>query len=200
MPLSEAFLSTLTARLRPLFPAGLFRTVLPSCLNDFTVVVLDDKKIKNAAKRLLARRGRPGKLFGGKILAAYLPASGLVVALAAEPDGEANDIRLIPCVMPLAGAAVQLPFVAPERKHTWHQFVIRTAQRGSLLGALERSAIHCGVLYPVPVYQQPAYGSAVSLPETERACAEVLSLPLHLGITPTDVDRVAEAVRAYFRG
>jgi Transposase DDE domain len=109
LPLAEAFLSGLTARLQPLFPQGLFRTQMPSCFNGLAVVVLDGKKIKKAAKRLLAARGRPGKLFGGKILAAYLPKDGLVVALAADPDGEANDIRLMPRLMPLATAAVAGP-------------------------------------------------------------------------------------------
>jgi hypothetical protein len=109
LPLAEAFLSGLTARLQPLFPKDLYRTTLPACLDDLAVVVLDGKTIKNAAKRLLATRGRPGKLSGGKILAAYLPADGLVVAMAADPDGEANDIRLMPRVMPLARAAVSGP-------------------------------------------------------------------------------------------
>src|SRR5262249_42933853 len=48
-------------------------------------------------------------LFGGKILVAYLPAQGLAVAMAADPDGEANDIRLMPRVMPLARQAVSGP-------------------------------------------------------------------------------------------
>jgi hypothetical protein len=109
LPLAEAFLSTLAARLRPLFPSGLYRTQLPPSLIGLTVVVLDGKKIKRAAKRLLATRGRPGKLYGGKLLAAYLPAEGLVVALAADPDGEANDIRLMPRALPLARAAVAGP-------------------------------------------------------------------------------------------
>lgn len=109
LPLAEAFLAGLTARLRPLFPAGLYRTALPDCLAGLAVVVLDGKKIKKAAKRLLVTRGRPGKLYGGKLLAAYLPAQGLVVALAADPDGEANDIRLVPRALPLARAAVGGP-------------------------------------------------------------------------------------------
>jgi dTDP-4-amino-4,6-dideoxygalactose transaminase len=122
----------------------------------------------------------------------------------------------------LARAPVQLPFVAPERTHTWHQFVVRTPQRDALKAALEKAGIHCGVLYPVPVYRQPAYvpelrrgepanvpnrprgesanAATLNLPETDRACAEVLSLPLHLGVTPGDVDRVAEAVQQFFRG
>jgi hypothetical protein len=109
LPLAEAFLSGLTARLRPLFPAGQHHTALPASLAGLLVVVLDGKKIKQAAKRLQATRGRPGRLYGGKILAAYLPAEGLVVAFAADPDGEANDIRLMPRALPLVRAAVAGP-------------------------------------------------------------------------------------------
>jgi hypothetical protein len=105
LPLSEAFLSALTARLRPLFPAGLYHSRLPACFDDLTVIVVDGKKIKKAAKRLLPTRGQPGKLFGGKILCAYLPAEGLAVAMAADPDGEANDAKLVPRLLPLAREA-----------------------------------------------------------------------------------------------
>jgi hypothetical protein len=49
LPLAEAFLSGLTARLRPLFPEGLYRTGLPRCLDGLAVVVLDGKKIKEVA-------------------------------------------------------------------------------------------------------------------------------------------------------
>ena len=106
LPLAEAFLAHLTAQLRPLFPTGLYRSELPNSLADLSVVVVDGKKIKRAAKRLLAVRGRPGKVFGGKLLVAYLPAEGLAVALAADPDGEANDIRLVPRLLPQVRAAV----------------------------------------------------------------------------------------------
>jgi hypothetical protein len=105
-PLAEAFLSALTARLRPPFPPGLYRTRLPACLAGLAGLAVGGKNIKNAAKRLLACRGRPGKLYGGKVLAAYLPAEGLAVALAADPDGEANDVRLVPRLLPLARDAV----------------------------------------------------------------------------------------------
>jgi hypothetical protein len=109
LPLAEAFLSALTARLRPLFPAGLSHARLPPCFAGLAVIVIDGKKIKKAAKRLLATRGRPGKLFGGKVLAAYLPKEGLAVAMAADPDGEANDAKLVPRLLPLARQAVAGP-------------------------------------------------------------------------------------------
>ncbi len=97
----------------------------------------------------------------------------------------------------LAGKGVVLPWVAPGRTHVWHQFVVRTPQRDELKAKLEQAEIFCGVLYPVPLHRQPAYAdSAVSLPETERACAEVLSLPLHPGLRAGAVAKVAAAVRA----
>src|SRR3954471_8155458 len=109
LPLAEALLSTLTARLAPLFPPALCRCDLPASLQRLAVVVLDGKKIKKAAKRLLACRGQPGKLFGGKVLAAYLPADGLAVALAADPGRGGHDIRLVPRVLPLCRGAVPGP-------------------------------------------------------------------------------------------
>jgi hypothetical protein len=109
LPLAEAFLAELTGRLRPLFPPGMRHHELPASLAALTVVIVDGKKIKRVAKRLLAVRGRPGKVFGGKLLAAYLPAEGLAVALAADPDGEANDIRLVPRLLPQVRACVAGP-------------------------------------------------------------------------------------------
>lgn len=98
----------------------------------------------------------------------------------------------------LAGGPVRLPVVAAGRTHVWHQFVVRTPQREALRLHLEAQGIHCGVLYPVPIHRQPAYHRAeLSLPETERACAEVLSLPLHGGLQAGDVDRVCDAVLAW---
>jgi len=73
------------------------------------VVHLDGKKIKRAAKRLKPLRGTPGKVFGGKLLAAHLPASGLVVATAADLDGEANDIKLVPEALERARAKIAGP-------------------------------------------------------------------------------------------
>ena len=79
---------------------------LPASLDGIEVVILDGKQIKDVAKRLLPVRGRPGKVIGGKILVAYLPRKGLAVAMAAERDGEANDIRLMPEAVPRARARV----------------------------------------------------------------------------------------------
>lgn len=100
----------------------------------------------------------------------------------------------------LAGADLALPTPLARRGHCWHQFVIRTPRRDELRAHLERSEILCGVLYPVPIHRQPAYyDAALSLPHTEQACSEVLSLPLHPGLRDEDVARVIEGVRDFLR-
>ncbi len=109
LPLAEAFLTTLTQRLRPLLPAAARPAALPASLDGLAVVVVDGKKIKRVAKRLLPTRNQPGKLYGGKLLVAYLPAEGVAVALAADVDGEANDIRSVPHLLPTVREVVAGP-------------------------------------------------------------------------------------------
>lgn len=99
----------------------------------------------------------------------------------------------------LKGSRLKLPSVAEGRTHCWHQFVVRTNRRDDLRAFLEKRNIICGVLYPVPVHRQPAYhDAALSLPHTEETCAQVLSLPLHPGLTGEMVARVAREVLNFF--
>jgi hypothetical protein len=96
LSLSLGFFEEATQRLGQVFPAAPPAVSLPPSLGGFTIVVGDGKTLKRVAKRLLPARGVAGKILGGKLLVAFLPARGLAVALAADPDGEANDCRLVP--------------------------------------------------------------------------------------------------------
>jgi len=94
---------------------------------------------------------------------------------------------------------LKLPALAADRTHCWHQFVVRSSRRDELKVHLEKKGIVCGVLYPVPVHRQPAYhDAALSLPQTEEACAHVLSLPLHPGLTDEDANRVVREIKIFF--
>jgi hypothetical protein len=104
--LSLAFMEEITERIQALLPPDVQAEPLPASLADMTIVMLDGKQIKRVAKRLKPVRGQPGKVIGGKILVAYVPATGLGVAMAADPDGEANDIRLMPEAIPRARARI----------------------------------------------------------------------------------------------
>lgn len=98
----------------------------------------------------------------------------------------------------LKGAPLTLPVVAEGRTHCWHQFVVRTPKRDELRSYLEKKGILCGVLYPVPIHRQPAYhDAALSFPHTEQACGEVLSLPMHPGLSDDDVARIIREVTGW---
>jgi hypothetical protein len=96
---STAFLGDGTARLRQLLPVQT-PAAIPRSLQAFRVTVLDGKAIKRVAKRLKLLRGVPGGLLGGKALVALELNTGLAVAMAAHPDGEGNELRLMPELVP----------------------------------------------------------------------------------------------------
>lgn len=100
----------------------------------------------------------------------------------------------------LRDAPLRLPTVGRDVVPVWHQFAIRVREREALREFLTASGIHCGVLYPVPLYRQPAYMlPGVSLQNTETACSDVLCLPLHPGLAPADVDRVCDEILRWCR-
>lgn len=96
---------------------------------------------------------------------------------------------------------VGTPGVAPGAVHVYHQYTVRVADdRDGFAKALaEEHGVDSGVYYPTPVHRLPSFGRASDLPETERAAAEVLSLPVHPGLEPGDVERIVNAVNTLAR-
>ncbi len=93
--LSQALLQEGTLRLQQVAAAPA-RTLVP-CVGGMKVVAFDGKKIKKLAKRLkVARRYTSGSLLGGKLLVALLLEWDLALAFNSTPDGEANDVPLVP--------------------------------------------------------------------------------------------------------
>ena len=96
------------------------------------------------------------------------------------------------------GDAVELP--ADEPGHVYHMYVVRTPRRSEIASALSEAGIATASYYTTPLHLQPALAflgyEPGSLPETERAAAENLALPLWAGISLEQQERVVEAVRA----
>jgi dTDP-4-amino-4,6-dideoxygalactose transaminase len=74
---------------------------------------------------------------------------------------------------------LQIPTPGPDVSHAFHQYTIRVNNRNRLIETLSENGINTGVYYPVPVHKLPSFNSVEVLPETEKACSEVLSLPVH---------------------
>lgn len=101
----------------------------------------------------------------------------------------------------LAGSGLRLPVTRSGSSHVFHLYVVRSAERESLRQHLQRAGIAAGIHYPVPVHKQPAYNSRfpVSLPITECAANEVLSLPIYPELGDADVGAVIDAVLGFCR-
>jgi len=101
----------------------------------------------------------------------------------------------------LSGLPLGLPIESPGAHHVYHLYVVRTPRRDALAKFLKGRGIATGIHYPVPAHRQPAveHLNAPSLPRTEEAVTEILSLPISAGHTDAEIDEVIDAVRAFFR-
>jgi dTDP-4-amino-4,6-dideoxygalactose transaminase len=101
----------------------------------------------------------------------------------------------------LAGGSVQSPVERAGVRHVYHLYVVRTPRRDALLERLTANGVAAGIHYPIPLHRQPAYASLgygeLSLPETERAAAEVLSLPMYPELTDEQLQHIASCVRSF---
>ena len=86
----------------------------------------------------------------------------------------------------------------PYARHVYHVYAIRTAERQKWRDFLQSRGIHTGIHYPIPVHLQEAYTDsrykAGDFPHSEKAAAEVLSLPMYPELTRQMQDQVTGAV------
>jgi dTDP-4-amino-4,6-dideoxygalactose transaminase len=91
---------------------------------------------------------------------------------------------------------VVVPPVREGSTHVYHQYTIRVeGDRDRMVQALrEEHGVGCGVYYPIPNHRLPSFKRELDLPETEKAAAEVLSLPVHPSLSDEDLNRIVSAV------
>jgi dTDP-4-amino-4,6-dideoxygalactose transaminase len=92
--------------------------------------------------------------------------------------------------------SVIIPQVKDGYGHVWHQYTIRVnggRDREAAVKHLNDNGVGTGVFYPVPCHQQGYVREMigeVSLPVTERLAREVISLPVHPGLTQADLEKI----------
>jgi dTDP-4-amino-4,6-dideoxygalactose transaminase len=97
------------------------------------------------------------------------------------------------------------PAEAARRKHVYHQYTIRVAnnKRDRVREALTAEGIASMIYYPEAMHQAPYFATraqkdeeAWAQPKSEKACDEVLSLPIGPRLTSADVERIAGVIKA----
>ena len=80
--------------------------------------------------------------------------------------------------------------------------MVRVPDRDRVRARLREQGIATGIHYPVPIHRQPALLDRFAgqrFPQADRACHEILSLPIFPQLSDSEVDRVAETLRAVLR-
>ena len=86
--------------------------------------------------------------------------------------------------------------------HVFHQFTVRITKkfgksRDKVADFLKQKGIETSVFYPLPIHKQKSYPEyhTQSFPVAEKAAEEVLSLPVHPGLTLQDGKIIINALR-----
>ena len=101
-------------------------------------------------------------------------------------------------------AELVLPEVATDCVSVWNQFTVRVrdGQRDAVQQSLAARQIGSAVYYPIPLHLQECFAflgyQPGSLPITEQACQEVLSLPIYGELTRGEQDQVVAALAEFY--
>ncbi|TDU03446.1 dTDP-4-amino-4,6-dideoxygalactose transaminase [Streptomyces sp. 846.5] len=179
------------------------------------VVTTTDDEVADRL-RLIRNHGMRGRyehlMPGSNYRLTELQAAIATVQLGRLP--EINRRRAAHAAQLTAGLADLPGLITPrqpaDRLHAWHQYTVRLtgeAQigRDALITALERDDIEASVFYPRLVFDYDCYREHPrivrdAVPRAELASTQVLSLPVHPGLTTADLDRVVISVRRALGG
>jgi dTDP-4-amino-4,6-dideoxygalactose transaminase len=99
-------------------------------------------------------------------------------------------------------AHVRTPAARADRFHIYHQYTIRAERRDELKRHLDARGVGSMVYYPLPLHLQPCFRplgySEGDFPESERAAAEVLSLPIYPELSEAQREEVCAAIEAFY--
>ncbi|MBT3834724.1 DegT/DnrJ/EryC1/StrS family aminotransferase [Candidatus Peribacteria bacterium] len=94
---------------------------------------------------------------------------------------------------------VEIPITRSECVHAWHQYTIRiSGDQNDAIEKLKSDEVGAAVFYPKPMYDHPCIqeklSAEYSLSVAEKACREVLQIPVHPLLNESDLERIVSAV------
>jgi len=93
------------------------------------------------------------------------------------------------------------PFEPSWSRAVYHLYVIRAEDRDGMMSQLKKAGIGTGIHYPIPLHLQKAYAAMHyrpgDFPVTEKAAAEIVSLPMFPQLTAPQQAKVVEEVVSF---
>jgi len=102
----------------------------------------------------------------------------------------------------LANPLVRTPVVLSGATSVYHQYTIRVldGHRDAFVQHLEANGVGYGIFYPFSIPEQPAYkglGFSATWPVTDEIKQQVVSIPVHPGLSEEDVAQVAKVINEF---
>jgi dTDP-4-amino-4,6-dideoxygalactose transaminase len=185
-------------------------------LGDGGMVVTNDEKLDERLRVLRVQGGKPKyhhRVVGGNFRLDTMQAAVLNVKLGhldrwtALRQQHADLYERLFRDIGLGERDVRLPKAAYKEKgiphyHIYNQFVIGVSRRDQLQAHLKNKGIGTEVYYPVPLHRQeclqPLGYQEGDFPEAERACRELLALPVYPELNEDQLHYVVQAVGEWF--
>jgi len=100
------------------------------------------------------------------------------------------------------GDKVVTPYVEEHNYHVFHQYTIRVERRDELQNFLKDNGVSTMIYYPKPLHLQPVFAELGykegDLPETEKASAEALSLPMYPELKLEEQEYVVSKIKEFY--
>ena len=100
-------------------------------------------------------------------------------------------------------AHIQIPYTEPENVHIYNQYVLRVSRRDELQADLNAHHIGNAIYYPLPLHLQECFMylgyQAGDFPESERAAAETIALPVYPELTQAQQEYVIETICNFYQ-
>lgn len=177
------------------------------CFGDGGMIVTNDDKLAEVAGMLRKHGGKDKynvDILGHNSRLDTLQAAVLIVKLKYLDEWNAGRQRLAGTYNEAFNGIEGLttPVTDDRAEHIYHQYTLRTTKRDELQAHLKAEGVGSMVYYPVALHKQKLFKTTArvhgSLAETERATAEVLSLPIDPLQSEDETAYVIDKVKGFF--
>jgi len=178
-------------------------------MGDGGMVVTQDEELGERIRQCRTHGSKPKyyhKWVGGNFRLDTIQAAGLIVKLRHLEDWHAGRRANAAKYNEMFADVEEIvtPTIREYNQTIYNQYVVRVPRRDQCRDFLKENGIGCEVYYPVSMHDQECFASLghkpEDYPESEKAAAETLALPIYPELTDEQINYVADTVKKFLAG